>query len=135
MRNQIFTAVLVALTFAGTANAETADATVRYSKAFTTCMDGSGGVTFDMVECMNAELTRQDAKLNAEYKVLMKSLSTERKTQLRNAQRAWITYRDENCAFYYDPDGGTMARLEANMCMLRMTAERANELEVFNQHS
>lgn len=133
MRNQIVTVALIALTFTGTANAETADGSARYSKAFTICMDGSGGVTVDMVECMGAELTRQDAKLNAEYKVLMKGLSTERKTQLRNAQRAWITYRDENCAFYYDPDGGTMARLDANMCMLRMTAERASELALFNE--
>ncbi|NLY28258.1 MAG: DUF1311 domain-containing protein [Alcaligenaceae bacterium] len=135
MRNRIITTAFVALALAGIASAESADDSAKYSKAFTSCMDNSGGVTLNMVECMNAELTRQDAKLNAEYKVLMNSLSAERKTQLRTAQRAWITYRDENCTFYYDPDGGTMARLEANMCVVRMTAERASALALFNERN
>jgi uncharacterized protein YecT (DUF1311 family) len=30
---------------------------------------------------------------------------------------------------YYDPDGGSMARLSANDCMMMSTAMRAKELE------
>ena len=35
--------------------------------------------------------------------------------QLLEAQRAWIKFRDTNCDFYYDPDGGTMARVRARV--------------------
>jgi len=52
---------------------------------------------------------------------------------LQEAQRAWIKYRDTNCDFYYDPDGGTLARVNANSCMMTSTADRARELESFKQ--
>ena len=45
------------------------------------------------------------------------------------AQRAWITYRDANCSFYFDPDGGTIARVNSNSCFMSATATRAKELE------
>jgi uncharacterized protein YecT (DUF1311 family) len=50
---------------------------------------------------------------------------------LQVAQRAWIKFRDANCAFLNDPDGGQEARMMANECVLRMTAERANEVASF----
>lgn len=99
------------------------------SKQFSTCMDKAGGVTQDMVECIGAETQRQDLRLNKSYKALMAALSPERKKQLQEAQRAWIKFRDSNCSFYYDPDGGTMARINANDCVMTMTANRAKELE------
>lgn len=34
-----------------------------------------------------------------------------------------------HCDFYADQQGGSMARLTANECVLRETAERAGELE------
>lgn len=101
------------------------------SKPYAACMDKSGGVTMDMIECITAEYQRQDARLNNTYKAVMAELPPPRKKQLQNAQRAWIAYRDANCAFYDDPDGGTLARVNANACMMTATAERARELESF----
>lgn len=95
------------------------------------CMDASGGVTFDMIDCITAEHERQDARLNRAYKKVMAGLSDDRKDALRAAQRAWITFRDANCDFHFDPEGGTWARVEANSCMMSETAERATELEQF----
>jgi len=89
--------------------------------------------TTDVVECIGVEHKAQDRNLNAAYKALMGSLSSERQKQLRTAQRAWITYRDANCDFYFDPDGGTIARLQANECVLSMTAQRAAELQAFGK--
>ena len=102
-------------------------------KQYAACMDKSGGVTMDMIECITAENQRQDARLNKAYKTLMAELSPERRKQLLEAQRAWIKYRDANCSFYNDPDGGTLARVNANDCMLTTTAARARELENFKQ--
>ena len=101
------------------------------SKPYAACMDKSGGVTMDMIGCITAEHQRQDARLNNAYKAVMAELAPPRKKQLQNAQRAWLNYRDANCTFYDDPDGGTLARVNANVCMMTATAERARELESF----
>ena len=101
---------------------------VLYSARYSTCMDRSGGVTYEMLDCINAEMKSQDAALNANYKVLTSQLTPSRRKQLLEAQRAWIRFRDSNCQFYADPDGGSLATIEANSCVLSMTASRAQEL-------
>ena len=98
------------------------------SKKYSSCMNKSVS-TQDMVECIVSEYKTQDARLNNAYKLLQQKLSADRKKQLLEAQRLWIKYRDANCSFYYDPDGGSMARLSANDCMMISTAKRAKELE------
>ena len=103
------------------------------SKQFNTCMDKSGGVTSSMVECIVTENKLQDARLNKAFKALNADLPPARKTQLLEAQRAWIKFRDGNCSYYDDPDGGTMARVNANECVMRTTTERASELELLKQ--
>ena len=105
----------------------------RLSKQFSACMDKSGGVTVDMLDCIGAETKRQDARLNKAYKEVMPQLSPARKKQLQDAQRAWIKYRDANCNFYADPDGGTMATVNSNDCFMSATASRAKELEGFKE--
>lgn len=103
-----------------------------YGKEYATCMDRATS-TASMVECIEKEHESQDARLNQAYKKLLDGLSNERQKELRDVQRLWISYRDANCKFVYDPDGGTISRLEANMCVLSMTAQRASELEQYGQ--
>jgi uncharacterized protein YecT (DUF1311 family) len=99
------------------------------SQAYLACMNKSNGVTVEMLDCMSAELTRQDARLNENYKRLMSKLSAKRKEGLLEAQRAWIKFRDTNCSFYYDPEGGSAAHLAGTDCTLSATADRATELK------
>lgn len=101
----------------------------NYSPAYNTCMDKAGGVTFDMVECSNAELSRQDSRLNLAFKNTMSALSDESKSRLREAQRLWIKFRDADCGIYYNLSGGTMDSLNGSGCELSMTKERADALE------
>ncbi len=103
------------------------------SKQFSTCMDKSGGITSNIINCIVTENKLQDARLNKAYKALGADLPPARKTQLLEAQRAWIKFRDTNCNFYDDPDGGSMARVSANDCVMRATTERARELEALKQ--
>lgn len=100
-----------------------------YTARFSTCMNQAGGITADMLDCIGEELNTQDARLNGAYQKLRSQLSAERKQSLQSAQRLWIQYRDANCGFYNDPEGGTLHRVMASDCMLRETAERAKELE------
>ena len=93
----------------------------------------SGGATFAMIDCINAEEKLWDQRLNRSYQALLKQLTPDRQKSLRAAQRLWLQYRDANCGFYFDPDGGQMARLTATECHLRMTADRATELTALNE--
>ncbi|GAA5236017.1 DUF1311 domain-containing protein [Verticiella sediminum] len=120
--------VLIPLFGAPSAWAAATDA--NESPAYVACMDKAGGVTQGMMNCIQTEAERQDARLNAAYKALGERIGQARKDTLRDAQRAWLRYRDANCAFYDDPDGGTLARVAANVCVMRMSAQRADELEV-----
>lgn len=98
------------------------------SKEYSACMDKAGGVTAEMIDCINAETKRHDARLNENYKKLTAKLSADRKKALLEAQRAWMKFRDANCSFYADPQGGSIARVTANECYLNATADRAKEL-------
>ena len=103
------------------------------SRQHAACMAKAHSVTSDMIECITAEFQRQDARLNKAYQAAMGDLQPPRKKQLQEAQRAWIKFRDANCGFYADPDGGSLARVSGNDCMLNATAARARELESFRQ--
>lgn len=103
------------------------------SKQFSACMDKSGGVTADVLDCIGAETKRQDSRLNKVYKEVMAQLSPARNKELQAAQRAWIKFRDANCNFYADPEGGTMATVSSNDCFMSATASRAKELENFKE--
>ncbi|MGY0561353.1 lysozyme inhibitor LprI family protein [Luteimonas sp. A277] len=105
----------------------TADATD--SASYSACMEQSNSVTSNMLDCIAAELQTQDARLNSAYRTLQAQLSSERKQELTAAQRLWIQYRDANCGFYADPEGGTFATLASNQCVLDETTQRAEELE------
>lgn len=103
------------------------------TKQFSICMDKSGGVTVDMLNCISTETKLQDTRLNKAYKEVIVQLSSSRKKQLQDAQRAWLKYRDANCNFYADPDGGTIASVSSNDCFMSATASRAKELEGFKE--
>lgn len=49
---------------------------------------------------------------------------------LLGSQRAWLTYRDANCAIWRDMyEGGSIVPLLENSCMARVTQARTAELE------
>jgi len=98
------------------------------TQEYWTCLEQSNGVTAEMINCILAETVRQDARLNHNYKNLLSKLAAERKSALIEAQRAWIRFRDTNCRFYADPEGGSAARMAAGECMLNAIAQRATEL-------
>jgi uncharacterized protein YecT (DUF1311 family) len=104
-----------------------------YTPRLKVCIDQSAGITIKMMECISAEVKIQDEMLNTNYKSLVATLAPARKQELIEPQRAWLQFRELNCKFYYDPEGGTKARIEVNDCFLRLTAERARELMSLKQ--
>ena len=86
-----------------------------------------------MLDCIEAETERQEARLNRIYKEIMAQLDGAAKKRLREAQQAWIKFRDANVDFYRDPNGGTAATVAGADRYLVMTAQRASELEKFKE--
>jgi uncharacterized protein YecT (DUF1311 family) len=125
-RVRTFLTVFALFAFSGGARAAEKP---EYSAAYLACMEKSGGVTASMLECADAEIALQDARLNKAYRALLKESSAKRQKQLRDVQRLWIAYRKANCDFYEDPDKGTSAAISASSCYLSLLAARATELE------
>jgi len=100
-----------------------------YSETYTACMDESGGVTINMLDCMGSETEQQDARLNQNYKAAMQALTPSQQTQLRDAQRLWIKFRDADCALLGSLTGGSIDRINSASCFLDMTKQRADGLE------
>ncbi len=125
---------LLALTLLAAVLASPAAAQVdvekEYSATYTQCLrtgDAARGVTPAMAGCINAELVRQDKRLNTAYAGAMARLSPKAKASLRTVQRAWIKSRDAECSA--NLTGGTIDFIERPSCHLNLTIERAVELE------
>ena len=105
-------------------------ASTSSSQKFDSCIESAAGVTYDNINCITAEIERQDNRLNTAYKKLLAKLTNGQQSQLKAAQRAWIVFRDKNSAYYYDPEGGTDAHMASVFKYLEMTTDRASELEL-----
>ncbi len=85
------------------------------------------GSTPEMVDCLMAQHAHWDKQLTIVYQEAMKNAPPQQRASLRDAERAWIKYRDANCA-YYAAGEGTIARINAAACLRDMTQKRAQEL-------
>ena len=84
----------------------------------------------EMNICWGKEYKAADTKLNKTYQDFMSKLDEAEKAQLKNAQLAWLKYRDANCEFVADQyKGGSMRPMIAAMCLADVTNARANELK------
>jgi uncharacterized protein YecT (DUF1311 family) len=86
------------------------------------------GGTLQLIECIEAKTKPWDKRMNAAYQDALKDAQPGQREQLRAAQRLWVQYRDANCA-YYQLGQGSIARVQAEDCMFRMTKARAKELD------
>lgn len=98
----------------------------EYSQA---CMTHrpDGETTQGMVRCSIEELEAWDVVLNASYIGLrQRHEGTMAADALRDAQRAWITFRDADClAERAVFEGGTIAQIIHASCQMDHTARRA----------
>lgn len=105
------------------------------------CMDteSDGFSTLGMMFCLLAEAEAWDRLLNREYSAARDGLAAmdaqeaelfpeyaERADWLLEAQRAWIPFRDGQCALEYAMWGsGSMRNIAGADCQMLMTADRA----------
>lgn len=101
--------------------------------AYYECAKATDGVTSAIQDCIEAEFEYQDARLNTVYKHLHQKLGGNDKTALVEAQRQWLHEADKKCTWDSATEGQAQ-RLQANDCLLKLTAMRADELEAMVQN-
>ncbi len=92
---------------------------------------GKFATQMDLNQCAGANLQAADAALNKIYQQLMVQQSDAlSKEQLKDVERAWIAYRDKECAFEVGPrqGGGSIWPMEMSNCLEEKTAARIREL-------
>jgi len=94
------------------------------------------GVTFSMKLCASYRWTEQDIRLNAAYKRLREQTDKGDLETLLNAQRAWLAYRDAECAFEgrAGAGGGTAEGLYVLWCKEGLTRQQADRLIAAGQN-
>jgi uncharacterized protein YecT (DUF1311 family) len=85
---------------------------------------------FDMNQCAGKAFRAADATMNQVYRRLVLMLDEDEKAQLKEAQTAWLKYRDTNCEFVADQyKGGSIRPLIKATCLGDMTKRRTTELK------
>ena len=80
--------------------------------------------------CAGEDYQAADARLNAAYQNLISSDDADSKRLLQAAQRAWIAFRDAECAHTTAASaGGSIHAMEVSQCLTRLTNERIKQLD------
>ena len=89
------------------------------------------GHDFQEKEALRKMEKEWDKELNIVYQKIMKDADSVTKNKLRNAQRAWIKFRDsemENSYYTNNPTGGSMGVLFSLNTAVKLTEERTIQL-------
>ena len=89
------------------------------------------GNDFQQKEALRKMEKEWDKELNIVYQKIMKVADPVTKNKLRNAQRAWIKFRDsevEKSYYTNNPNGGSMGILFSLNTAAKLTEERAVQL-------
>lgn len=82
--------------------------------------------------CASHRYAEADKALNNQYKKTMaKQASDQARKRVRDAQRAWIVFRDKDCLADTGPrdQGGSMWPLQHYSCMENLTLRRVEDLK------
>jgi uncharacterized protein YecT (DUF1311 family) len=95
------------------------------------CQQAPGGYsTLGMIACNGREWAVWDERLNRIYGETLKDAPRKLATALRQAQRAWLQWREKRCALpAIDNEGGSIVGPLYTACMLDATARQALWLE------
>lgn len=82
--------------------------------------------------CASHRYTTADQKLNQQYKQLVAQQDATGKQRLRDAQRAWISFRDKDCLANTGlrEESGSIWPLLHYSCLERHTSQRSEDLKL-----
>ena len=83
----------------------------------------------ELNRCAARARDRADAELNKVYRELMKDTSGAERVKLRDAQLAWIKFRDAHCDYKSVGNmGGSIYPMVYSFCLAGVTNERVKQL-------
>lgn len=85
----------------------------------------------ELNDCAAQTYKNADGEMNKAYKKVMDTLkiSPEKSKALLQAQRAWLKFRDADCAFLSSNSaGGSINAMNNTLCLSERTTERTNAL-------
>ncbi|MDP3269039.1 MAG: lysozyme inhibitor LprI family protein [Legionella sp.] len=86
--------------------------------------------TFSMRECISKEYKIADTELNKKYATLVTLLPPIGQETLKESQRAWIQFRDTDCAWQaFQNYQGSLFYVITDSCFLEMTKKRVTDLQ------
>ncbi|SIT09747.1 lysozyme inhibitor LprI family protein [Achromobacter sp. MFA1 R4] len=88
----------------------------------------------DLSLCADQAYRKSDADLNAAYRDVMARLvdNKDATTRLQAAQKAWLFFRDAECAFSSSGvTGGSAYPMVLSMCLDKLTQARTKELRAY----
>lgn len=95
---------------------------------------GKASTQTDMSLCADQAYRKSDAALNAAYKEVTARLKDDRDatTQLQAAQKAWLFFRDAECAFSSGgTPGGSAYPMVLSICLDKLTQARTKTLRAY----
>lgn len=133
--------VVVALILSSTLGASAASAESRsqslrshapkgITETFYACLDKADSHLIDAAYCLTEEHTRQDKRLNADYKKLLGKLKPEARQALVHDERAWLKLQETTGRFESYAYGSEMVdNLQLSQNELFRICQRADTLE------
>lgn len=112
-----------------------------YSKTYLDCSKKNETDSVALRDCMTAELTLQDLELKKIYQEIQKLPSqcdgdkeclkseVKRKNALKEAQQAWVAYRQVKCDPWYSELDRESSNAQIQRCELEEVADRVSELK------
>jgi uncharacterized protein YecT (DUF1311 family) len=93
-------------------------------------LDGGCNDSRLLSECLADAFLAADAELNKTYQAVLKAMTTKgARGRVREAQRAWIAFRDKECDVQVGPDdGGSLHGAQLSSCLARLTRQRSEQL-------
>ncbi|PSJ60486.1 lysozyme inhibitor LprI family protein [Kumtagia ephedrae] len=96
------------------------------------CANAQDQATMD--KCSAKAFAEADKKLNADFREIEKRLGDDAKAKhlLVHAQRAWIAFRDAECAFNASGvDGGSAYPMVYSECQAALTNQRVKDFRTY----
>jgi uncharacterized protein YecT (DUF1311 family) len=84
----------------------------------------------DLTACAISGAQAADRRLNHAYREVLRYVDGDPQAKLVAAERAWIAFRDADCAFW-GAGGGTIAPMNEANCRATLSNARAKELDTW----
>lgn len=126
---RIVTALAAALVLAASAHAQPKS---QMQPQLIKC--GNASTQTDLNLCADQAYRKSDADLNAAYKAVTERLKDDQATlaKLQSAQKAWLFFRDAECAFSSGgTTGGSAYPMVLSQCLDKLTQTRTKELRAY----